>query len=172
MADPPRYTDRPLPRYRHLLGRTPHPVRHPDGHSYGVTPPLPTPIRGDDWQGNEEFLYGIDLFNLGFWWESHEALEGLWHVSGRRSPVGHCLQTVIQCAAAHLQAELGRARGGEALLRRARVHAASAGETRLGLDLDALLRATRDFVHDPTGPAARLRLAWPDGGEADPSRAS
>jgi hypothetical protein len=158
MPDPPRYTERPLPPYRHVLGRTPHPIRHPDGHSYGLTPALPVPLGENDWRNNAEYLYGVDLFNHGFWWESHEAFEGLWHVSGRRSPVGHCLQAVIQCAAAHLQAELGRRRGAEALLRRARLHAAAAGPSTLGLDLDALLAATRSFVLDPEGPAARLRL--------------
>jgi predicted metal-dependent hydrolase len=112
-----------------------------------------------DWRTNEDFLYAVDLFNHRFWWEAHEVFEALWHAAGRQSPAGHCLQTLIQCAAAHLQAELAHARGAESLLRRARRHAVAAGQTHLGLDLAALLAATDHFVRDPAGPTALLLLA-------------
>ena len=31
------------------------------------------------WQQNEDYLYGVDLYNFAYWWEAHEAWEGLWH---------------------------------------------------------------------------------------------
>ena len=62
-------------------------------------PELPD-LNVSDWRDCEHFLYGIDLFNAGYWWECHEVLEGLWHASGIGSEAGHVLQAVIQCAAA------------------------------------------------------------------------
>lgn len=74
-----RYTERPLPAYRHVPGKTPHPTRDPGGHSFGK-PALSLPdLNHEDWRKSEEYLYSIDLFNEEYWWECHEVLEGLWH---------------------------------------------------------------------------------------------
>jgi len=159
MSEPERHTDRPLPPYRFLPGRGIHPTRDPAGHSYGLPPPAPATLSAADWRSNADFLYAVDLFNHRFWWEAHEVFEGLWHASGRRTPVGHCLQALIQCAAVHLQVELSHRRGAQSLLRRARRHAAAAGEATLGLDLAAVLADTAGFAADPQGPAAQLKLA-------------
>lgn len=82
---PPRLVpDQPFPPYAYIPGRTAHPTRDPDGHSYGVileTPDSPDPTA---WQDCHDYLYGIDLFNHGFYWEAHEAWEGLWVACGRR----------------------------------------------------------------------------------------
>jgi hypothetical protein len=48
-------------------------------------------------------LYGIDLFNHGFWWEAHEALEAVWVAAGRRTETGLFIQGLIQIAVAHLK---------------------------------------------------------------------
>ena len=34
----PRYTNLPLPAYRFVPGKAPHPTRDPDGHSYNKQP--------------------------------------------------------------------------------------------------------------------------------------
>lgn len=160
MPSPERLTDRPLPPYRFLPGRGAHPTRDPEGHSYGLPPLAPSALSGAGWRTNEDFLFAVDLFNHRYWWEAHEVFEALWHASGRRTPAGHCLQALIQCAAVHLQAELGHGRGAQSLLRRARRHAGAAEADALGLDLAALLEATARFAVDPRGPAARLQLRF------------
>src|SRR2546422_4985790 len=33
----------------------------------------------EEWWDSEWYLYGIDLYNYGHWWECHEVFEGLWH---------------------------------------------------------------------------------------------
>ena len=154
---PARYTARPLPDYRHVPGRTPHPTRDPRGHSYGhVSGPLPD-LNTADWRACAEYLYGLDLFNAGYWWDCHEVLETLWHVAGLGTPAGHALQAVIQCAAAHLKVECGQPVGAKRLTSHAEAHAAWGGALMLGLDLRALVAATRAHVaHD--GPAARTIL--------------
>lgn len=46
------------------------------------------------------YLRGIDLFNHGFYWESHEAWEAVWISAGRRGSVADFLKALIKVAAA------------------------------------------------------------------------
>ena len=86
--DLPRYTQRPFPSYRYLpyqSGATlPHPHNDPAGHSYHAEEEYLPPFTPEDWRSCELYLYGIDLFNHGYWWEAHEALEDVWLAAGLR----------------------------------------------------------------------------------------
>ena len=109
---PPRFLpDRPFPPYAYVPGETPHPTRDPGGHSYGAEFEIPEPPDPEDWRACRDYLYGIDLFNHGFYWEAHEAWEGLWVACGRRGPTATYLQALISLAAAGLKARSGSARG-------------------------------------------------------------
>jgi hypothetical protein len=44
------------------------------------------PVAPDVSLGSDAFLWGLDLFNHGFYWGAHEAWEGLWQIADRRSP--------------------------------------------------------------------------------------
>jgi uncharacterized protein len=99
---PHRYTDRPFPSYRFVPGQ-PHPTRDKNGHSYNKPPVRLASFDPEDWYACEEYLYGIDLFNHGYWWEAHEALEAVWAAAGRRTETGLFIQGLIQIAAAHLK---------------------------------------------------------------------
>lgn len=103
--------DAPLPPYTFIPGRTPHPVSDPAGHMHGKTlerPPAPDPSR---WQESRAYLVGVDLFNHGFYWEAHEAWEGLWHACGRMGPTADFLRGLIKLAAAGVKMREGRPRG-------------------------------------------------------------
>ena len=104
---PHRYTDRPFPSYRFVPGKAPHPTRDQDGHSYNEPPVQLAPFDPHDWYACEEYLYGIDLFNHGYWWEAHEALEAVWAAAGRRTETGLFIKGLIQIAAAHLKRSQG-----------------------------------------------------------------
>jgi len=160
MTDPPAssHTDRELPAYRHLPGRTPHPTRDPEGHSYGCPTEEMPDLNAADWRGCETYLYGIDLFNADYWWECHEVLEGLWHAAGIGTPAAHVLQAVIQCAAAQLKTFTDRPVGAKRLLEHAHNHVLWGRERRLGLDLQAMLDETGAYVHGRTDRPARLVL--------------
>ena len=106
----------------------------------------------------QTFLYGIDLFNDGYWWECHEAMEGLWHVAGRGSPAGHTLQAVIQCAAAHLKVLTKNFSGARLLFTHAEEHVAWAEGGDLGLDLIGMLAETGAFVTEDSKSPALLYL--------------
>ena len=100
---PPRYTDRTFPSYRFIPGKAPHPTRDPEGHSYNKPLEKLEPFELDQWQYCDEYLYGIDLFNHGYWWEAHEALEAVWVAAGRQTETGLFIQGLIQVAVAHLK---------------------------------------------------------------------
>ncbi len=145
----PRYCpDRPLPPYSYVTGLLPHPTSDPRGHSFGHAEPAAQPLDPSSWPTNANYLYAIDLFNHGFYWEAHEAWEGLWHAAGRTGPTADFLKGLIKLAAAGVKAREGRAAG-------VRTHAQRAVEllqiaqqseihrdgTIFGLQLDAVISA-------------------------------
>ncbi|WP_082477054.1 DUF309 domain-containing protein [Rhizobium sp. Leaf371] len=100
----PRFLpDRSFPAYAYLPGKGPHPVRDPSGHSYRAQP-----IRGVASLDSEEFAWGQDLFNHGYYWEAHEAWEGLWHVSDRGSPLRALLKALILLSASGVKIREGK----------------------------------------------------------------
>lgn len=112
MTTPPRYAPgQPLPPYAFVPGHNPHPKRDPQGHMHGVPEPTPPPMDPDDPMASEAFLFGVDLFNRGFYWESHVWWEGLWHAHGRRGDMADLLKGLIRLAAAGVKAKGGKATG-------------------------------------------------------------
>ncbi|MCG8403560.1 MAG: DUF309 domain-containing protein [Phycisphaerales bacterium] len=113
----PRYIDIPFPPYRFVPGRHPHP-NSPQGHSHllpGETEPPVIFHPPEDWAKSPDYLYGCDLYNHGYWWEAHEAWEGLWHKTAKGSPQRSYLQGLIQVSARHLKLFLGHMEGVERL---------------------------------------------------------
>lgn len=110
---------RPFPRYAYVPGRQPHPVTDPRGHSFGIEPAEVPPLDATCPEESIEFLYGIDLFNHGYYWEAHECWEGLWHAAGRTGPVAVLLKGLIKLAAAGVKAREGNSTGVQRHARRA-----------------------------------------------------
>jgi predicted metal-dependent hydrolase len=90
MGRPRLLPDRSFPGYAYLPGKGPHPVRDPGGHSYGVQPAV---VIASLYA--EEFAWGQDLFNHGYYWEAHEAWEGIWQNANRGSPLRAFLKGLI-----------------------------------------------------------------------------
>ncbi len=120
MAPPRTVPDVPFPPYTYIPGRHPHPISDPDGHSFGQELPTPVPPANDTWQSSREYLYGIDLFNYGYYWEAHEVWESLWHACGRRGVIADFYKGLIKLAAAGVKAREGRPAGVQSHARRAR----------------------------------------------------
>ena len=153
-----RYSNRAFPPYRHVPGSTPHPTRDPEGHSFGDDARHLPDLNASDWRHCDAYLYGIDLFNAGYWWEAHEVLEGLWHAAGIGTPAAHVLQAVIQCAAAHLKTFTGRPVGARRLFEQAHNHVLWRRDHHLGLDLIGMLADTGAFITGDTPRPAHLVL--------------
>ena len=101
-----RYSKHKFPVYRFVPGIHPHPVNSPEGHSYGLEDEDVVKWNSEDWKHNEDYLYGIDLYNYHFYWEAHEAWEGLWISSVRNSSEHRFLQGLIKCGAAFLKVRM------------------------------------------------------------------
>lgn len=143
----PRYCDVPFPPYRYVPRRTPHPRKHPDGHMYGQSEELPPPMPPEAWRECEDYLYGVDLYNHAYWWEAHEALEGLWKAVGKFGEQGQFLQGLIQVGAAHLNDFLGRDTGAQWLYQQGLQRLATVGpDVYMGLDVRAFEREVRAYA--------------------------
>lgn len=106
-------SQRPFPPYRHVPGVTPHPIRDPQGHSHGLEEddcPVSLPAA---WRQTEDYLYGVDLFNFAYWWEAHEAWEGLWNKT--EDDCRLFLQGLIQISAALIKYHMRQLRGLQSL---------------------------------------------------------
>jgi predicted metal-dependent hydrolase len=151
-----RYTTITLPVYRFVPGRFPHPTAHPDGHSYeppGHSPPRVRYVSHENWRESEDYLYGCDLYNHGYWWEAHEAWEGLWQLTDKSSPQGWFLQGLIQTGACHLKQHLRHQRGVDRLLRTSqeylqKVLAETKSEVYMGLNVKEFSRDVQVYYED------------------------
>lgn len=173
MTDPrhlPRLVpDAPFPPYAHVPGRTPHPFSDPRGHGHGGPVVPPAPLDPARWHECPAYLYGLDLFNHGYYWEAHEVWEGLWRQAD--GPAADFLKALIKLAAAGVKAREGRppgvvthARRAAELLRRV------TGPAFLGLapaDLVQFAEGVADgsallSSPGPDGPVFAFHL-WPTG---------
>ena len=151
----PRLTPEiPFPPYAHVPGRTPHPISDPAGHAFGHEPPRPAPIDPANWRDSPTFLYALDLFNAGFYWEAHEAWESLWHAAGRHGPTADALKGLIKLSAAGVKAREDRPTGLAKHLRRAaelfrQARAAGDAPLWLGFRLEELAARADRLAADP-----------------------
>jgi len=100
-----------FPPYSYVTGKFPHPIRDPQGHLYGHPQRAVARLDPAEWRQCESYRFGIDLFNHGFYWEAHEAWEGVWHAVQRTGDVADFLKGLIKLAAAGVKAREGRAEG-------------------------------------------------------------
>ncbi|MER9674615.1 DUF309 domain-containing protein [Mesorhizobium sp. M0208] len=131
-----------FPSYAYLPGRQPHPVRDPAGHSYHSGA---IQIAEEASLDSDIFLWGIDLFNHGYYWEAHEAWEGLWQVADRGAPLRMLFKGLILLSAAGVKIREGKhaaaarhAGRAAALLRRLMNAPDRAFECALGMSLTVL----------------------------------
>ena len=110
-----RYSVKEFSEYRFIPGANPHPTEDPTGHSYGTIVEAVSKLDNKNWFRNETYLYGIDLYNFVYWWESHEAFENLWRGLRRESLEADFLQGLIKISAAFLKWHAREQRGIEIL---------------------------------------------------------
>jgi hypothetical protein len=158
--------DEPFPPYSFVPGRSPHPISDPAGHSFGTAGQPPAEFDPERWATNRTYLFAIDLFNHGYYWEAHEAWESLWHACGRSGRVADFLKGLIKLAAAGVKVREGRrsgvighARAAAELFR----HAATAQERMLGLSRDDLIRFAESVADHPpvsVNPQAPVEIVF------------
>ncbi len=163
---PPRYSRRPFPPYRYLpfqgdRGR-PHPRNDPAGHSYHDDEDYLPQFTADDWSTCEPYLYGVDLFNHGYFWEAHEAWEAVWLAAGaRETNCGIFVQGLIQLAAAQLKRVIGSPPGAESLTAAGCEKLAMAEGIFLGIDVATLIATTHRCLREDCGEFPLIVLRFP-----------
>ena len=157
--------DRPLPPYSYVPGRLPHPISDPAGHSFGlhlISPgevqqgPVASVSLVSGWRVSSDYLFGIDLFNHGFYWEAHETWEQLWIACGRSGREADFLKGLIKLAAAGVKVREGRPIGVQRHASRARELFQLVSEKTIdgltdrlgGLNLSALCDAAQEISNN------------------------
>ena len=105
MSRPRWLPQKSFPPYAYLPGKKPHPVRDPTGHSYRVEL---IPVAAEASLESDVFLWGLDLFNHGYYWEAHEAWESLWQVAERGSSLRMLFKGLILLSAAGVKVREGK----------------------------------------------------------------
>ena len=175
---PPRYAPaNPLPPYAYVPGHDlPHPVTDPCGHSFSAvdaqsrralnTPSLPAHLPPDPASrrhtlaatlaADPQWLYALDLFNGGWYWEAHEAWEAVWNALGRTTPDARLVQGLIHLAAAAVKVREGKPNGVARHTQRARELLGGSRAAPVG---GALAEVSNGHGESPGAAAATLGLA-------------
>ncbi len=160
-VDQPRYGTGNFPSYRFLPGQTPHPRRHPLGHSFRLPEPRPLPFKHDEWATSEDYLHAVDLYNFAYWWESHEVFEGLWHACGRTTVAGNFFQALIQIAGANLKHVVGNKAAAENLARSGLRRLQNTPAHYMGLDAVTFAQDVTTWMQNNGQAWVRIRLQDP-----------
>lgn len=157
----PRYQPlRALPTQAYVPGQGPRPSLVADDPTRATAAAY---LRADRWREHAEYLWGVDLYNAGFFWEAHEVWEASWRASAHDPEQHSYLQGLIQIAAACLKgatldANAARSIGTRALERLDQL-SAKVNEPYMGLDLVRFLADFRAFIElDPTVTEPRPRI--------------
>jgi len=159
--DRPRYSDQPFPRYSFVPGETPHPRRHERGHAFGQPELKRTTLEPGLWRDSQDYKFAIDLFNFGYWWESHELFEAFWNACGRHTAEGRFFQGLIQLAAGHLKRRMGNTGAAIRLMNRACVNLRQALPHCMGIDVATLVQDIEQSSTALEGSVILLRLNVP-----------
>lgn len=99
---------RAFPPYVFVPGVNPHPKKD-GGYREGVPEPVSKLVDPLNPGENEDLLYALDLFNHGYFWESHVYFEALWNAHGRVGSVADFFKGMIKLGAAGVKASLDQA---------------------------------------------------------------
>ena len=152
------YTDRPLPEYRHIPFQNAHPFLDDDGHSFGEKLLPPDSFTQENWQYCSDYLYSIDLFNYGFWWEAHERLKQLCIAAGRESETGQFIQGLIQTSAALLKHFMQEQQGAATLAELGLKNLQRAAGIYLGIEVATLVTQVRDCLKSREAKYPQIQL--------------
>jgi hypothetical protein len=159
--EPPRYQPlRALPERAYVPGQGPRPSLEVEDETRGSAAAC---LPADRWRQQAEYLWGVDLYNAGFFWEAHEVWEALWRASAHDPEQHSYLQGLIQTAAACLKgvtlnANAARSIGTRALERLDQLRS-DRNEPYMGLDLVRFCTDFRAFIElDPTATERRPRI--------------
>jgi hypothetical protein len=153
LAPPRLVPEKPFPPYAYVPGLFPHPTKDRRGHQFSTSPE--TDFSVENWENSKLYLFAIDLFNYGFYWEAHEAWESLWTALGRTGTGADFLKGLVKLAAAGVKVRESKIAGVQVHAKRAKelfelVHTTMGTETHyMGLVIADLIEFSAEIENDP-----------------------
>ncbi|MCF6240193.1 MAG: DUF309 domain-containing protein [Bacteroidales bacterium] len=141
-----KYTNLPMPNYAFLPGINQHPNKNPQQRHILEIQDVKEPINELNWQNTQAYLYAIDLFNRGYYWEVHEVLENLWIKAGKETEPATFLKGIIQLAVALLKVKTGNFYGGKRLYNKAMIHLQRKERIYLGINLKKIVDECEKYI--------------------------
>jgi predicted metal-dependent hydrolase len=153
-----------LPTRRHIPGSGSTPDRVALEPAKAQTPDR---VCDRNWREVPAYLFGIELYAAGYFWEAHEVWEPVWMASAPNSRERLLLAGLIQLANACLKLEMGRHKAAlrlvEECLRHLRACARPAAGPLMGIAVEPLIRSILAF---------QSRIAVPPSGTDETSLAA
>ena len=94
-----------LPAQTYIPGQTPRPAEDAFDHLKGGLPPNSD---GETLACSDAWTAGLEFYEAGYFWESHEVLEAVWMAASDGSDEKLFVQAVIQLANARLKVLMNR----------------------------------------------------------------
>jgi uncharacterized protein len=108
-----------FPAYIFTPGENPHPKKS-GGHMEGEGDPVCLPIDPSVPEQHLSLRYALDLYNHGYFWESHVYFEAIWNAHGRHGPEADLMKAFIKLGAAWIKLKLGQPESARGHFARAR----------------------------------------------------
>jgi predicted metal-dependent hydrolase len=154
-----------LPTRRHVPGSGSEPDRASLEPAKAQTPDR---VCDRNWREVPAYLFGIELYAAGYFWEAHEVWEPVWMASAPNSRERLLLAGLIQLANACLKLEMGRPKAAlrliEETLRHLEACVRPASGPLMGIEVEPLIRSTsvfRDWIAPPRAAATALAADRP-----------
>lgn len=129
----------------------------------GQGDPIAQPLSLDHPEANIDLRYSLDLYNHGYFWESHVYFEALWNAHSREGSVADFLKALIKLGAAGVKITLEQKNlgiehfhRGKELLQEVMI---KEGSLFLGFDLDKLQKQIDESIAN-TDQKIILRPEW------------
>ena len=98
----------PFPSYIFIPGVNAHPKKE-GGHMEGQLDPVSEIIDLNHPEDSKFLRYSLDLYNHGYFWESHVYFEAIWNAHGRVGSVADFLKGMIKLGAAGVKLQINQA---------------------------------------------------------------
>jgi hypothetical protein len=96
---------KPFPPYIFIPGVNPHPKKE-GGYMFEQDEPVAPAIDLAHPEKSEFLLHSLNLYNHGYYWESHVYFEALWNAHGRTGSVADFLKGMIKLGAAGVKFQI------------------------------------------------------------------
>lgn len=137
----------PLPSCRHVPGSGSEPDRAPLEQVKATTPPT---VTDTTWNEVPAYLYGIQLYANGYFWEAHEVWEPVWLATTPNSRERHLMAALIQLTNACLKLVMQLPNAASRLLQETADRlidcGCGAGGFLMGIDIGSLARRVAELA--------------------------